>query len=141
MPKGKRTVNKIIVHHSASPKSTTREQIYDWHVNGNGWSDIGYHYIVLGTGEVVAGRHINKTGAHCKGENRGSIGICVTGNTSTEAPSTAQMESLWGKLKMLMDEYELQRSDIYGHRDFGATECPGNYLYAMLQQFKAGLLA
>ena len=66
MPKGKRNVNKIIIHHSASPQSTTREQIYDWHVNGNGWSDIGYHYIVLGNGEVVSGRHVNKTGAHCK---------------------------------------------------------------------------
>ena len=141
MPKGKRNVSKIIIHHSASPQSTTKEQIYDWHVNGNGWSDIGYYYIVLGNGEVVAGRHVNKTGAHCKNHNRGSIGICVTGNTSTVAPTTQQMESLWGKVKMIMEEYNLDRHNVYGHRDFGATECPGNYLYAMLQQFKAGLLA
>jgi hypothetical protein len=40
-----------------------------------------------------------------------------------------------------MEEYGLERSDVYGHRDFGTTECPGNYLYAMLQQFKGGLLA
>jgi hypothetical protein len=51
------------------------------------------------------------------------------------------MDSLWGKVKMIMEEYNLDRRNVYGHRDFGATECPGNYLYGMLQQFKAGLLA
>jgi N-acetylmuramoyl-L-alanine amidase len=96
---------------------------------------------VLGNGEVVAGRHINKTGSHCKGKNKGSIGICVTGNTNNEAPTTQQMESLWGKVKMLMDEYDLTRQDVYGHRDFSTSECPGNYLYAFLQQFKQGLMS
>jgi len=141
MPKGKRNVNKIIIHHTASSKNTTVEQIRDWHVNGNGWSDIGYHYIILGDGTVETGRHINKTGAHCKGHNTGSIGICVTGNTSQEPPNKLQLESLWGKLKLLMEEYNLDRRNVYGHRDFGATECPGNMLYALLQQWKQGLMA
>lgn len=139
MAKGKRNINKIIIHHSASPKTTTREQIYDWHVNGNGWSDIGYHFIVLGDGTIVNGRHINRTGAHCKGKNKGSIGICVTGNTSEEPPTTQQLETLWGKVKMLMEEYGLDRHNVYGHRDFGATNCPGDMLYGLLQQFKQGL--
>jgi N-acetylmuramoyl-L-alanine amidase len=95
----------------------------------------------LGDGTLERGRSINKTGAHCKNYNKGSIGICVTGNTSTVAPTTQQMESLWGKVKMIMEEYNLDRHNVYGHRDFGATECPGNYLYGMLQQFKSGLLA
>lgn len=141
MPKGKRNVNKIIIHHTASSKNTTVEQIRDWHVNGNGWSDIGYHFIVLGDGTVETGRHINKTGAHCRGHNKGSIGICVTGNTSQEPPNKLQLESLWAKLKLLMEEYNLDRHNVYGHRDFGATECPGNMLYALLQQWKQGLMA
>jgi len=139
MPRGKRDVFKIIVHHTASPRDTTVAQIRDWHVNGNGWSDIGYHYIILGDGTLERGRSINKTGAHCKGHNKGSIGICVTGNTSQEPPTTAQVESLFGTLKMLLEDYNLQRSDVYGHRDFGNTECPGNWLYTLLQQFKQGL--
>ena len=139
MPKGKRDVFKIIVHHTASPRDTTVAQIRDWHVNGNGWNDIGYHYIILGDGTLERGRHINKTGAHCKGHNKGSIGICVTGNTSQEPPTTAQVESLFGTLKMLLEDYNLERSDVYGHRDFGATECPGDWLYTLLQQFKQGL--
>jgi N-acetylmuramoyl-L-alanine amidase CwlA len=139
MPKGKRNINKIIIHHSASPQSTTVEQIRDWHVNGRGWSDIGYHFIVLGDGTVANGRHINRKGAHCYNHNGASIGICVTGNTSQEPPTQLQLESLWGKVKLLMEEYNLDRQNVYGHRDFGATECPGNILYALIQQWKQGL--
>ena len=86
MPKGKRNVNKIIIHHSASPKDTTKEQIYDWHVNGNGWSDIGYHFVITEDGTIHEGRHINTSGAHCRGHNANSIGVCVTGNTNNEKP-------------------------------------------------------
>jgi len=140
MAKGKRDINKIIVHHSSSPQSTTVADIRQWHVVENGWSDIGYHYIILADGTLERGRHINKTGSHCKGQNTGSIGICVVGNTNVEAPTPLQIESLWGTLKMLIDEYSLTRQDVYGHRDFSTSECPGNILYAMLQQFKQGLL-
>ena len=133
----------IVIHCAATKPSMDvgADTIRDWHVNGNGWSDIGYHYIVLGNGEVVSGRHVNKTGAHCKGHNKGSIGICVTGNTSVEPPNTQQLQSLWGKIKMLLEEYGLERSDVYGHQDCGTTECPGDYLYEFVKQFKAGLLA
>ena len=141
MPRGKRNIDKIIVHHSASPKSTTVDQIRDWHVNGRGWSDIGYHFIVLGDGTVANARPINKKGAHCYNHNGTSIGICVTGNTSQEPPNKLQLESLWEKLKLLMEEYNLERSSVYGHRDFSATECPGDMLYAILQQWKQGLLS
>ncbi len=139
MARGRRDVHKIIVHHTASPQDTTVSQIRDWHVNGNGWSDIGYHYIILGDGTLERGRSINKTGAHCKGHNRGSIGICVTGNTSEEPPTTAQVQSLLGTLNMLLEEHNITRQDVYGHRDLGATECPGNWLYTILQQYKQGL--
>jgi hypothetical protein len=141
MGKGKRAINKIIIHHTASSQDTTVEQIRDWHVNGNGWSDIGYHFIILKDGTVANGRHINKTGSHCKGQNAGSIGICVTGNTNNEPPTKPQVESLYGKLKMLCEEYHLDRHNVYGHRDFSTSECPGNMLYAILQQWKQGLLA
>ena len=139
MARGRRNVSKIVVHHSASPQSTTVAQIRDWHVNERGWSDIGYHYIILGDGTLERGRSINKTGAHCRGHNRGSIGICVTGNTSQEPPTPAQVQSLMGTLTMLLEEYNITRQDVYGHRDLGATECPGNMLYEILQQYKQGL--
>ena len=133
----------IVVHCAATKPSMDigADTIRDWHVNGNGWSDIGYHFIVLGDGTVETGRHINKTGAHCRGHNKGSIGVCVTGNTSQEPPNLLQLDSLWGKLRLLMEEYNLDRHNVYGHRDFGTTECPGNMLYALSQQWKQGLMA
>ena len=70
-----RKINKIIIHHSASPLITTVDDIRDWHVHNNGWSDIGYHYIILGDGSIEDGRPITKIGAHCKGKNRYSIGV------------------------------------------------------------------
>lgn len=139
MGRGRRKVDKIIVHHTASPQNTTVDQIRDWHVNGNGWSDIGYHYIILADGTLERGRNVNRTGAHCKNKNKGSIGVCVTGNTSNEPPTMQQIESLKGTLGMLIEDYLLTRQDVYGHRDFGATECPGDFLYAYLQQYRQGL--
>ncbi len=43
-----RYINKIIIHCSATPegRNFTVDEIRDWHVNGNGWSDIGYHYVI-----------------------------------------------------------------------------------------------
>jgi hypothetical protein len=67
MPKGKRKINKIYIHHSASPRATTtREDIYKWHVVQNGWKDIGYHYMINNLDMVEIGRTENTTGAHVK---------------------------------------------------------------------------
>ena len=55
------------------------ETIRDWHVNGNGWSDIGYHYVIKRNGLVEAGRPVSISGAHAKGHNADSIGICLVG--------------------------------------------------------------
>mgnify|MGYP003677575917 CR=1 FL=1 len=72
----KRTINKIIVHHSASGSAvTTVEKIRKWHVEGNGWSDIGYHFIVHLDGSVHAGRPVERSGAHVRGFN--STSKCI----------------------------------------------------------------
>ena len=44
MAKGKRRIDKIIIHHSASPIGTTVEQIDQWH-KARGWTGIGYHFV------------------------------------------------------------------------------------------------
>lgn len=56
------------------------EVITDWHVNGNGWSDIGYHFVMTKEKpRCRIGRHIGKTPAAVYGHNRNSIAICLTG--------------------------------------------------------------
>lgn len=51
------------------------EQINESHVNGRGWSAIGYHFVVKRDGSIQIGRDINQTGAHVGGFNTRSIGI------------------------------------------------------------------
>lgn len=48
---------RIFVHHTCTSRmNTTREQIYNEHVKGRGWSDIGYHFIISGDGHIILGR-------------------------------------------------------------------------------------
>jgi N-acetyl-anhydromuramyl-L-alanine amidase AmpD len=137
MPKGKRKINKIYIHHSASPRATTtREDIYKWHVVQNGWKDIGYHYMINNMDMVEIGRAENTTGAHVKNDNATSIGICVFGNYETEVPTAKQIEVLKDLVNGLLAKHSLTWQDVYGHRDGGATACPGKNLYAVLQQIK-----
>jgi N-acetylmuramoyl-L-alanine amidase len=76
-----RQINKIIVHCSATREGQdiSVDTIRKWHVEGRGWSDIGYHFYIDVHGNIHKGRDIAKIGAHCKGQKRKSIGICDAG--------------------------------------------------------------
>ena len=125
-----RNINKIIVHCSATregqniPVSTIR----DWHVNGRGWSDIGYHFYIDLHGDIYKGRDIAKIGAHCKGQNRNSIGICycggveVDGKTPKDTRTEEQEDSLLAVLKTLKAMYP--EAVIHSHNDFANKACP-----------------
>ena len=59
-----RAIEKIVIHCSATPrnKDFSAEDIRDWHVKGNGWSDIGYHYVIRLDGTIEYGRMVDKYG-------------------------------------------------------------------------------
>jgi len=126
-----RKIDKIIVHCSGTPELTDFdvEDIRDWHVNGNSWSDVGYHFIIKLDGAIQDGRPIKKIGAHVKGKNRSSIGICYIGGmnrdmTNWEDTRTEkQKESL---LKLINDLKErFPNTIVYGHKDFTNKKlCP-----------------
>ena len=134
-----RKVNRIIIHHSASPSSTTVDEIRKWHVEDNGWNDIGYHFIITEDGVIHECRPLAKIGAHTKGYNRYSIGICVVGNTSITAPSMTQMEQLTLLISALRHDFQLEPEDIEGHQEFGNTECPGAFLMGWIEQYRSHL--
>ena len=76
-------INKIIIHCSDSDVEAhdNVQTIRVWHL-ARGFEDIGYHYIIMKhTEDIGYGRHIGYVGAHCKGYNYNSIGICLTGKT------------------------------------------------------------
>ena len=126
-----RAINKLIVHCSATPPSMYCDAatIRDWHVNKNGWSDIGYHYVICRDGAIEAGRDEGTPGAHAKGFNGESIGICLVGgvdeNNKPQANFTAsQYASLESILRDLLQSYP--GAKVLGHRDLPnvAKDCP-----------------
>ena len=76
-----RPINEIIIHCAATEegRNFTVENIRRWHVQGNGWKDIGYHYLISLEGGIHQGRPIDQAGAHCKNHNQRTIGICYVG--------------------------------------------------------------
>ena len=116
-----REINKHIVHCSASPASTTKEDLYRWHVQENGWSDIGYHFMISQDGEVHGCRPIEVVGAHCRGHNTGSIGTCLIGNDKFTSDQLKSLQSLHNILKIVYGD----SITIHGHREFTDSKtCP-----------------
>ena len=131
-------VRRIIIHHSSSDFGSAL-QFHDWHKK-RGWAGIGYHYVIgngegAEDGEIQIGRLALYQGAHCRGENNDSLGICIIGTFNNKYPSDAQMKALVSLLATLCYVYKidpLSEKRISGHRDWNNTDCPGNKFYRLL---------
>jgi len=137
-------VEKLVVHHSASKKSTTKKSDIDsWHKQ-RGFSQVGYHKIIEGDGKIVSGRSEKLKGAHAKGTNHNSLGVCVVGNFENEIPSDVQIISVIKVLVEWCKKYELTSTDIYGHGNISGTttktSCPGKNLISLLPGIKRSVL-
>ena len=119
-----RDIKKLIVHCSATPegKDFDIDNIRQWHVVDNGWSDVGYHYVIKLDGTVQEGRPIEKSGAHTYGHNKDSIGVCYIGGMDKDMKewkdtrTLAQEDSLFN---LLMDlKFDFPEAKVFGHRDF-----------------------
>lgn len=127
--KSTRRIDEIIVHCSATPdgKDYTVDDIRRWH-KAQGWSDIGYHYVIYRDGSVHLGRDVDKVGAHCDGHNARSIGVCYIGGvgrdgkTPKDTRTEEQKASLLSLLMTLRQTYP--NAKIYGHHDFAFKACP-----------------
>lgn len=124
-------INKVTIHITAS--DGTVESIRKIHI-AQGWSDIGYHWVVDKQGEVFKGRPEHLTGAHVGGHNTGNIGISYIsrGNDiESNAPygkymTVEQARALENKVADILYRYNLTIDNIYGHNDFEgvAKACP-----------------
>lgn len=76
----------IIVHCTATPEGRDigMKEIRQWHVCGQGWADVGYHYLVRLDGTIESGREEHLAGAHCKGKNNCSVGVCYVGGCTAD---------------------------------------------------------
>lgn len=112
---------QIIYHHSASSNKSP-ESIHEYH-KSNGWSGIGYQYYIGKDGIIYNGRPENAEGAHTKGQNKNSIGICLEGNFEDEEMTMEQIQSLYEISIYITLKYDIYK--IIGHGDIGQTLCPG----------------
>ena len=131
-----RDINKIIIHCSATPegKHFTVEDIRRWHTKpvsqgGRGWSDIGYHYVIYLDGTVHPGRPPEKIGAHCKGQNARSIGICYIGGITADGkktPKDTRTPEQKSALRLLVESLKRKypKATVHGHNEFAAKACP-----------------
>jgi len=125
-----RKVNKIIIHCAATPegREVSVETIRKWHLQ-RGFNDIGYHYVIDLQGAIHIGRPITRQGAHCSGQNRGSIGICYVGgmskdmNKAKDTRTQAQKDSLINLMHELIYKYNKDMT-IHGHNEYANKACP-----------------
>ena len=123
-----REINKIIIHCSATKVSRDIGvfQIDEWHKN-QGWSGIGYHFVIRRSGEIEKGRDIAAVGAHCKGQNKHSIGICLVGGIDDHGKSQNNFTAeQFAGLRRLVSELKQQypNATLHGHNEFAAKDCP-----------------
>ena len=138
LKKSKRKIKEIIIHCTDTPEGRdyTVEQIRADHKK-QGWSDIGYHYVIYRNGHVEPGRDVDLIGAHCQkgGHNTYSIGIAYVGGCANvpgvpyekqERKDTRTMAQKASLLSLLMDLRKLYPdAKIYGHHDFDhGKQCP-----------------
>ena len=137
------TPNRITLHCSDSWWGNA-DEITRWHTDpepkGNGWADIGYHYVILngfptyedynkGTyrlgsdGTIEKGRVDTRQGAHVLGENEDNLGICLIGKRHFTA--TQMLYALPNLLHDLCTRYGIDASRIYGHYELDSRKtCP-----------------
>ena len=155
------TPTHLIVHHTAGANSSTdwagvMRAIWELHVKGNGWADIGYNFLIDPNGVAYEGRGDGILGAHFSVVNTGTSGISMIGTYTDRPPSPAALATLTGLLTWQAQRYgldpvaqtlhaasALELNVISGHRDAGlsprasgTTECPGVALYPLLPSLR-----
>lgn len=132
-----RHIDTIIIHCTATRpnwwEGKTSQQKTDevrrWHVEDRLWSDIGYHLLVDRDGTLTEGRPLERTGAHAKGHNTGSVGISLFGghggNVSDQFEDNFtedQDRALRELIRKLKAEHPITK--IIGHNEVANKACP-----------------
>jgi hypothetical protein len=136
-------ITKLFVHHTVTspdgpdpdPAATVRA-IYAYHVQGNGWDDIGYNFLIDAQGLVYEGRWARDyapgekptgedpggngvVGAHVLNHNAGSAGVAMLGDFSGGEPTPAARETL---VKLMGWKADRHGIDVMGNDPFMSSE-------------------
>ncbi|XP_043926936.1 peptidoglycan recognition protein 1-like [Protopterus annectens] len=136
-------VTNVIIHHSAGLSCITKssctelvENIQKYHMETNGWCDIGYSFLVGEDGNIYEGRGWNTVGAHTRGYNTTGYGICFLGTFTDRTPNSAAQNAATSLIRHATIRGYLHPDYVVkGHRDLGDTVCPGTELYNMIKHW------
>ena len=159
-------VTGAMIHHTAGTNTYTQadvpailRSIQAYHVNGRGWNDIAYNFLIDKFGRAYEGRGGGVTkavqGGHAYGvTNARTTGVSLIGNFETATPPAAMLDTLE---RVIAWKFALHKVDPYGttygsggqdggstflnaisgHRDENATDCPGKYVYSQMATIRA----
>lgn len=133
-----RDINEIIIHCSATAPNwmagkgvaAKMAEIDRWH-KARGWKNgFGYHYLIDRDGKVAKGRPLEQIGAHVRGRNRNSVGICLVGARGASATdnfdehfTNRQRVALKKQVDFLQKQFGAVL--ISGHNEYANKGCPG----------------
>jgi len=123
------TTEKIVIHCADTYEvmDIGAAEINQWHLD-RGWNGIGYHFVIRRDGEVEVGRDIDEVGAHAKGYNQESIGICMVGGRGVDGkPEDNFTDNQWESLEDLVDilEETYPDAEVFGHNELNPHKaCP-----------------
>ncbi len=132
-------IDRITLHHSAGPSNLARNapgQIRSYqrlHQTSNGWPDIAYHFLIDAAGNIYEGRdplYRGDTGTNY--DPTGHFLVCFDGDYGAAEPSEAQLAAAVDLFAWACQIYDVNPETLGGHRDFAATECPGDALYTVI---------
>jgi len=136
----RKSTDFIIIHCAATRPSMDIgvAEIRRWH-KARGFTDVGYHYIVRRDGGIEEGRRLDAVGAHARGYNDRSIGICYVGGVDESGkPEDTRTEEQKHTLKNLFEELRdlYPHAQIVGHRDLPNVRkaCPSFDVATWLQE-------
>ena len=125
-------VRYLVVHTAAHPGDPSAKEIRRWHMEDRNWSDIGYHWVIRKSGALEVGRSLEYQGAHCRGINAVSIGVCCSGDGDSQPFTPEQVETLLGLAVAVHRTYGVEPENLIGHREINllvaAGKVPTEYL-------------
>lgn len=147
-------LDTIVIDHEGNNQTYDPRHVQREHMFGNGWWDIGYHFIIGPAGTIYEGRNIGVRGSHVKGANTGKLGVLFLGDFEPglgtidlkvirilipdptgddPGPTNPQVDSALSLIRWLDQEYGIDA--VVGHSYLNSTECPGQNLKPFIPLF------
>lgn len=147
-------IGRAIVHHTVNGNGYSAAQVpsmlrgvQSYHQSSNGWSDIGYNFVIDRFGTIWEGRQggVDRPviGAHAFNNNTNTVGIAALGEFTSTGPGSGMLAAYQRLIgwKLSLSGTTPNGNTVLGHRNVGQTSCPGNALYNQLPTIRSGALS